>query len=77
MTTLTPAALGPLADDKETLAQAQRRQEEQHELFRVRACALMADKEWVRKADPGTLAWAKQWAAIKPLGRALGTGEVA
>ena len=49
--------------------------EEQHELFRIRADSLLKDKRWVREADAETLAWAKKWAAIKPLGRPLGTGE--
>jgi hypothetical protein len=51
------------------------RQAEQNELFRIRASALMADPQWVRKADRETLACAKHWSAIKPLGRALSNGE--
>ena len=71
MTALTERDLGPLADDPETL----RLSEEQRELFRIRACTLMADKAWAAKADPETLRWAKRWASVKPLGRALTTGE--
>ena len=28
-----------------------------------------------KRLDPEARAWAKQWAAIKPLGRPLSTGE--
>lgn len=73
---LTPADLGPLADDPRTLEESERRlSEEQRELFRIRACTLMADKAWAAKADPDTLRWAKRWAMVAPLGRPLSTGE--
>lgn len=73
---LTTRDLGPLADDPETLDDSERRlNHEQRELFRIRACTLMADKAWAAKADPETLRWARRWSAVKPLGRALSTGE--
>ena len=73
---LTTRDLGPLADDPRTLEESERRlSPEQRELFHIRACTLMADKVWAAKADPETLRWAKRWASVKPLGRALTTGE--
>lgn len=70
---MNPATLEPVFGADMHPA-ASRALEEQHELFRIRADALLKNKRWVREADPETLAWAAKWASIKPLGRALSDG---
>lgn len=71
MTPLTPADLGPLADDPTTL----RLTLEQRELMRIAAQSALDRSGNGARLDPDARAWAKRWASIKPLGRALGTGE--
>jgi len=56
---------------------AKRAIEERNELFRIRAATLLKDRAWVRSAAPDALEWAMTWASVKPLARALGTGEPA
>ena len=72
---LTPADLGPLADDPETLARARFDAEERRELMRRAAVSALEHSGNGARLDPQARAWAKQWAAIKPLGRPLSTGE--
>lgn len=55
--------------------EAARAIEERNELFRIRAATLLQDRAWVRSAAPDVLEWATTWASVRPLGRALGTGE--
>lgn len=55
-----------------------RRWEERRELFRIAAQRLLDDQKAGRKCDPHALIWAQGVARnIKPLGRALTTGEPA
>ncbi len=49
--------------------------DEQRELMRIAAQRVIDDTRVGRKVAPDVMAWAKAWAAIKPLGRPLGTGE--
>ena len=49
---------------------------ERRELFRIAAQTILNDRAAGRKIDPHALQWAKHWAAVPPLGRPLGTGEV-
>ena len=76
MTALTTRDLGPLADDPRTLRETARiRKAEQRELMRIAAQSALANGG--KHLDPKSRALAKRRAAVKPLGRALGTGEVA
>lgn len=79
MTALTTADLGPLADDPATLREAQAREKlrkaEQRELMRIAAVRALEHSGNGKRLDPEARAWAKKWAAIEPLGRALSTGE--
>lgn len=72
---LTTADLGPLADDPATVAQAQRQAEERRELFRIAGQSALDRSRGGRDLDPEARRWAQHWASVKPLGRALGTGE--
>ena len=74
---MTDADLGPLADDPETLARARFAAEERRELLRRAAVSALQHSDNGRRLDPEARAWAKQWAAIKPLGRALSDGSPA
>ncbi len=77
MPPLTTADLGPLADDPETLRQARAREKlrkaEQRELMRIAAQSALSNGG--KHLDPKSRALAKRRAAVKPLGRALTTGE--
>lgn len=74
MTALTTRDLGPLADDPRTLRETARiRKAEQRELMRIAAQSALANGG--KHLDPKSRALAKRRAAVKPLGRALGTGE--
>lgn len=48
---------------------------EQRELMRIAAQRVLDDQAAGRVIARDTLAWARRWARIKPLGRPLGTGE--
>lgn len=71
MTALTERDLGPLADDPRTL----RLSEEQRELFRIAAQSALDRSCNGARLDPDARAWAKRWASLKPLGRALSDGS--
>ena len=74
MTALTTRDLGPLADDPRTLRETARiRKAEQRELMRIAAQSALANGG--KHLDPKSRALAKRRVAVKPLGRALGTGE--
>lgn len=49
--------------------------EEQRELMRIAAQSALDRSRNGRDLDPDERRWAQHWAAIKPLGRPLGTGE--
>ena len=49
--------------------------DEQRELMRIAAQRVIDDTRVGRKVAPDVMAWAKAWAAIKPISRPLGTGE--
>lgn len=68
MTALTAQDLGPLADDPETLRQA-----EQRELLRIAAQSALANGG--RHLDAESRALAVRRASVEPLGRPLTTGE--
>ena len=71
---LTPADLGPLADDPKTLRETARiRKAEQRELMRIAAQSALANGG--THLDAKSRALAKRRAAVKPLGRPLSTGE--
>ena len=74
---ITTADLGPLADDPATVAQAQRQAEERRELFRIAGQSALDRSRGGRDLDPEARRWEQHWASVKPLGRALGTGEPA
>ena len=77
MPPLTPADLGPLADDPKTLREAKAREQlrkaEQRELMRIAATSSLANGG--RHLTAQERAVMRRRAAIKPLGRALTTGE--
>ncbi len=74
MTTLTTRDLGPLADDPKTLRETARiRKAEQRELMRIAAQSALANGG--KHLSAADRALARRRAAVKPLGRALGTGE--
>lgn len=49
--------------------------DEQRELMRIAAQSALNRSRNGRDLDPDARRWALHWAAIKPLGRPLGTGE--
>lgn len=75
MNARTEAKLGPLADDPATLAATQLQAEERRELFRIAGQSALNRSRGGRDLDPEARRWAQHWASVKPLGRALTTGE--
>lgn len=74
MTALTTRDLGPLADDPKTLRETARiRKAEQRELMRIAAQSALANGGKHLTAQERAVM--RRRAAVKPLGRALGTGE--
>lgn len=73
MTHATTQDLGPLADTPNPAAAA--RIAERHELFRIAAQSALDRSRGGRDLAPDARAWAKHWAAVKPLGRPLSSGE--
>ena len=51
------------------------RMAEQHELLRIAAQSALDRSSGGCKLVPDVRAWAEHWAATKPLGRPLSTGE--
>ena len=51
------------------------RMEERNELFRIAAQSALDRSRGGATLDPHYRVWAEHWAALKPLGRPLGTGE--
>ena len=73
---LTPADLGPLADDPKTLRETARiRKAEQRELMRIAAQSALANGG--KHLSAADRALARRRAAVKPLGRALSDGSPA
>lgn len=68
-----PLDLGPLAD--EPTPEQQRAWEERRELFRIAGQSALDRSRGGRDLDPEARAWAQHYAAFKPLGRPVGTGE--
>lgn len=74
MTALTTRDLGPLADDPETLRQAEIAAE-RRELFRIAAMSALINGG--THLDPEQLARVKQWAKAPPYGKPLSDGSPA
>lgn len=72
---LTQADLGPSLSDLPQDPAAARAFEERRELFRLAGQAALDRSNGGKTLDPEARAWAKHYAAFKPLNRPLGTGE--